>query len=145
MLLLRLVVGSQRQAGEQAKKQAEQQAGISKKISAHSFRNSFATHLLDKNHDIRTVQELLGHKNLKTTMIYTHVAQKPSCGTQSPADVLQIPTNSFSIEQAPVQRSHAEGENCLPYQSYFLRTMAQKIVSFFGEKFFKVHETSANV
>jgi integron integrase len=67
-------------------KQAALKTGITKKVSAHTFRHSFATHMLQAGYDIRMVQELLGHKNIKTTQRYTHVTQKPQT-IKSPADL----------------------------------------------------------
>ena len=69
-------------------KEARLKAGIAKHITCHTFRHSFATHLLQKGYDIRTVQELLGHSDVKTTMIYTHVLQQGGQGVISPADTL---------------------------------------------------------
>lgn len=73
----------QRQIG-----QAIRRAGITKPASVHSLRHSFATHLIEAGYDIRTVQELLGHSNVQTTMIYTHVATKNKLGVASPLDRL---------------------------------------------------------
>lgn len=67
-------------------KQAVRIAGIAKRVGCHTFRHCFATHLIEAGYDIRTVQELLGHKDVKTTMIYTHVLNKGGRGVKSPLD-----------------------------------------------------------
>jgi integron integrase len=69
-------------------KRAAERAGIVKPVTSHTLRHSFATHLLERGHDIRTVQELLGHSDVSTTMIYTHVMNKGARGVPSPLDRL---------------------------------------------------------
>jgi site-specific recombinase XerD len=71
---------------QRAVTRAAREAGIDKRVTCHTFRHSFATHLLERGHDIRTVQELLGHRDVSTTMIYTHVLRHGARGVKSPLD-----------------------------------------------------------
>jgi hypothetical protein len=75
---------------QRAVRQAVLDIGISRRASCHTFRHSFATHLIEDGYDVRTIQELLGHKDVRTTMIYTHVLNR-ALGVRSPADVLWRP------------------------------------------------------
>jgi integron integrase len=83
-----------------AVKRAAAVAGITKPVSCHTLRHSFATHLLERGYDIRTVQELLGHSDVSTTMVYTHVMNKGARAVKSPLDRLEQPKAGYVLATA---------------------------------------------
>ena len=89
---------------QRAVKDAVRITGLAKRASCHSLRHSFATHLLEDGYDIRTLQALLGHRDVSTTMIYTHVLDRGPGGVRSPADSLADARRAADQAAPPLQR-----------------------------------------
>ena len=90
---------------QKAVHQAAHRAGLAKRLTTHEFRHSFATHLLEDGYDIRTVQELLGHQDVWTTMVYTHVLNRGGRGVHSPLDRLRKAVSRESGGIVPTDQS----------------------------------------
>jgi integron integrase len=105
-------------AVQRVMKSAIRKAGIPKQASCHTFRHTFATHLLENGYDIRTVQELLGHKDIKTTMIYTHLIDASLQGVRSPVDEVVVTPEPEELQPLQPSRSSGASVRDAPAKTY---------------------------
>ncbi|MFU8521844.1 tyrosine-type recombinase/integrase, partial [Escherichia coli] len=111
------------QTFQRAFKRAVEQAGITKPATPHTLRHSFATALLRSGYDIRTVQDLLGHSDVSTTMIYTHVLKVGGAGVRSPLDALPPLTSGHCCKVSD------EAAFCLIQRPYISKTLLTRRIS----------------
>jgi len=95
---------------QESVKKAQKEANIPKRGSPHTFRHSFATHMLENGYSIRLVQQLLGHSDVRTTMIYTHIVKKPEMPVESPLD-FRIQQGTLQLSTGKIERLPESGEN----------------------------------